>query len=165
MEYHRKTAGHGGSLGVQGGYVKYVLSLGHEDKVHLAPCTFRLSNWRVEQDNYLNYIHVKIQEMLEHIVGASSTMYIGITGVSFHVARIRNVGSTFPEVGILRKNQHIYSCVSGSKTCVIEAIYIANNRETYKNLKGHVQSILPKLKNQYQDLFVYHYLKILKDVI
>jgi hypothetical protein len=79
-------------------------------------------------------------------------MYIGITDVLFHVARIRNVGSLFTEVDILRKNQHISSCVSGSKTGVIEAIYISN-QEIYKSLKGPVQRISPKLKTQYQDLF------------
>jgi hypothetical protein len=91
--------------------------------------------------------------MLERIVRAFSTMYIGITGVSFQVARIRNVGSLFPVIEILRKNQHIYSCASGSKTCVIEAIYISNNQEKYKSLKGIVRSIMPKLKTQYQALF------------
>jgi hypothetical protein len=80
-------------------------------------------------------------------------MYIGITGVSFHVARIRNEGAVFPEVEVLRKNQHIYSCISGSKTCVLEAIYIAINLEAYKSLKGCVRSILPRLRTQYQDLF------------
>jgi hypothetical protein len=80
-------------------------------------------------------------------------MYIGISDISFHVSRIGKVGSLPSEFEKYWKNQHIYSCASFTNTCVIEAIYFANNEEEYKSLKGYVRSIVPRIKAQYQALF------------
>jgi hypothetical protein len=93
LEYHSKSPGHGASLGIQGDYVKYVLSLGEAAKGHFRSFTFRISNAIKLADEYFRVIHVEIQKMLEHIADASSTMYIGISDISFHVSRIGKVGS------------------------------------------------------------------------
>jgi hypothetical protein len=58
----------------------------------------------------LKYLHVEVQKMLEHIVDSSSTMSIGISGISFHIARVRNVGAVFPEVDLLRTNHCVFTC-------------------------------------------------------
>jgi hypothetical protein len=74
--------------------------------------------------------------MLEHTGNTSSTSYIGITGISFHVSRLKNVGTKFPEITGLLKNRYVFTCITGEKTCLIEALLIANNEEEYKGLKG-----------------------------
>jgi hypothetical protein len=86
VEYHSKTPGHGSAPGSQGDHVRYALSLGQENKGSLIPYTIRLSSWKDEYENYSKYLHVEVQKMLEHMLDASSTMYIGITGISFHIA-------------------------------------------------------------------------------
>jgi hypothetical protein len=153
VEYHSKTPGHGSAPGIQGDHVRYALSLGQENKGSLIPYTIWLSRWKDEYENYSKYLHVEVQKMLEHLVDASSTMYIGITGISFHVARLRKVGALFPEVELLRTNQQIYTCTAGLLTCVLEAILIATNPISYKALKGRPSHIIPKIKALHQELF------------
>jgi hypothetical protein len=49
---------------------------------------------------------------------------------------VKNIGTRFPQLETLIRNHNVFTCISGEKTCLLEALFIANNEEAYKNLKG-----------------------------
>jgi hypothetical protein len=63
------------------------------------------------------------------------------------------VGTKFPILETLTRNHNVFTCISGEKTCLLEALLIANDEKEYKNLKGRSQRIIPKICQQYIDLF------------
>jgi hypothetical protein len=148
LEYHSHYPGHGAKY-VNGDYVKYALSPAESNNGKLIPYTFRLSNYIREQENYLNYLHIELQNVLEHNARSSSTKYICITGILFNVFRLRNTGERlagFDEF-VNRNNKYVYSCVNDSKMCVLECLYIANQEDNYKKMRGIWKKIRPRLKD------------------
>jgi hypothetical protein len=66
IEFHGHKGFHGAShRGNSDDNVKYNLFLGDENKGHVIPHIYRLSDWKIEQENYLYYLHIEIQKMIE----------------------------------------------------------------------------------------------------
>jgi hypothetical protein len=155
LERCSKHPGHGFYDVGNNNYVKYDLSSDSTNKSKLIPYTFPLADYLTEQANFLNYLHIEVQNMLDFTPNAdtSSTKYIAISGVSFNVARIRNTGEPIPGFEFLYKSKNLYTCMSMNNGCVLEVIYIATHYKEYQNMKGRKQSIIPRLKELYKDMY------------
>jgi hypothetical protein len=134
-------------------YVKYELSIPSDRMTNTIPFRFNLIERKRDTQKYTDYLNMYNRDMLDKNVDASSTKYIGITGISFYVDRLKGTGAKSQSVDFYKKNQQLYACTSTTNLCVIECIYIARFSQEYKNLKGCKKSIVARVKEQYRDLF------------
>jgi hypothetical protein len=96
LELHSRTEQPEYIYTENGDYVKYVLSQlltqNNTQNEKLIPYTMNLTK-SIEQKYYFKYLQLELQRMLERILGASSTKYIAITGITFNVYRLKNTGA------------------------------------------------------------------------
>jgi hypothetical protein len=142
------TSGKGGFYETADGtYVKYALSI--EDascKAKIIPYTFRLPDIITEKQHYENYINSEINKMLQfNLNSSSSTRYIGITGVTFEVNRLRNTGNACEDIFVnynhLLRNRNLWSCTAVKNCCVLECLCIVTDKEKYEKLKHSERSM------------------------
>jgi hypothetical protein len=155
IEYHAKHGGHGKTVSNTdpNDFVQYVVAPARDSYQRIIPRTFKLSKYMEEGELYLGYISTELLKIMEYNADASTTKYIGITGITFWVARIKNTGARLAGYEELINNQLIYSCVNDTYTCALECLYIALHEDEYKSLKGNKKSISARVKRQYEDLF------------
>jgi hypothetical protein len=158
IERHRTSPAQGFTQ-VEEEYVQYSLTLGTEHSAKSAPFTLIFAKGDQHQQVLNEYLNASIRNMIEYVLDASSTKYVGITGVAFYIFPLLSTGSRLIGYEELIKNKWIYACngsgadgVAGDEgLCVIECIYIALHEEDYKKLKNARQRIFVKLKQQYED--------------
>jgi hypothetical protein len=88
----------------------------------------------------MDYIHRKIQGILDaRTHQSSSTKYVGITGLTLKVFRMKHTGVA-DFIHIFEdlygyNNRAIYTCVSCQNCCILEAIFIARKSDEYRSIK------------------------------
>jgi hypothetical protein len=153
IEKNRTTESVGYERVEEGHWVKYEMPRAVERMSNITPYTFMVRDRAIDTQKYLEYLNMYIYDMMEKNFDASSTKFIGITGVSFYVYRTRGTGSAITGLEPFIKNQNVYSCLTVDGMCVLECIYIARFPEEYKRLKGSRRNIYYKLREQYKDIF------------